>query len=65
MNWQESVYGGQTTWLGEERIWFRVDGVGLTLLFTHGFPTSSHDYAPMIEHLARKYRSRGCPSCRP
>ncbi len=56
MNRQAWVDGGQTTRLGEERIWFRVDGAGPTLLFAHGFPTSSHDYAPIIEHLAKTYR---------
>lgn len=50
------VDGGQTTRLGEERIWFRIDGAGPTLLFAHGFPTSSHDYAPVIERLAKEYR---------
>jgi pimeloyl-ACP methyl ester carboxylesterase len=50
------VDGGQTTRLGEERIWFRVNGAGPTLLFAHGFPTSSHDYAPIIEQLAKTYR---------
>ncbi|MBK6795979.1 MAG: hypothetical protein IPG76_04050 [Acidobacteria bacterium] len=52
MNRQAWVDGGQTT-RREERIWFRVDGSGPTLLFAHGFPTSSHDYAPIIEHLAK------------
>ncbi|MBK8314586.1 MAG: alpha/beta fold hydrolase [Acidobacteria bacterium] len=56
MNRQAWVDGGQTTRLGEERIWFRVDGAGPTLLFAHGFPTSSRDYAPIIEHLAKTYR---------
>jgi pimeloyl-ACP methyl ester carboxylesterase len=56
VNWQAWVAGGQTVALGTERIWYRVDGAGPTLLFAHGFPTSSHDYAPIIETLATRYR---------
>jgi len=42
--------------LGNERIWYRIDGDGPTLLFAHGYPTSSHDYAPVIATLAKRYR---------
>jgi pimeloyl-ACP methyl ester carboxylesterase len=56
MNWQQWVAGGRTAQLGTERIWYRVDGAGPTLLFAHGYPTSSHDYAPVIAQLAARYR---------
>lgn len=56
MNRQEWLIGGQTVPFGDERIWYRVDGAGPTLLFLHGYPTSSHDYAPIIASLAKKYR---------
>jgi pimeloyl-ACP methyl ester carboxylesterase len=48
--------GGRQVALGAERIWYRVDGAGPTLLFAHGYPTSSHDYAPVIARLAARYR---------
>jgi pimeloyl-ACP methyl ester carboxylesterase len=48
--------GGRLASLGAERIWYRVDGAGPTLLFAHGYPTSSHDYAPVIARLAARYR---------
>lgn len=56
MSRQAWVSGGQTVPLGDDRIWYRVDGGGPTLLFAHGYPTSSHDYAPVIEQLAASYR---------
>jgi pimeloyl-ACP methyl ester carboxylesterase len=56
MNRQDWISGGQTVALGDQRIWYRVDGAGPTLLFAHGYPTSSHDYAPVIVPLAKKYR---------
>jgi pimeloyl-ACP methyl ester carboxylesterase len=56
MNRRAWVAGGQSVALGQERVFYRVDGAGPTLLFAHGFPTSSHDYAPVIEQLAKKYR---------
>lgn len=48
--------GGQTASLGEHTIWYRVDGAGPTLVFAHGYPTSSHDFAPVIAKLAARYR---------
>jgi len=42
------VEGRQTTPLGGECIWFRIDGAGPPILFAHGFPTSRHDFAPII-----------------
>jgi pimeloyl-ACP methyl ester carboxylesterase len=56
MNRQAWIAGGHTTALGTERIFYRVDGAGPTLLFAHGFPTSSHDWAPIVERLAPTYR---------
>lgn len=56
MNRHDWLSGGQTVAFGPERIWYRVDGAGPTLLFAHGYPTSSHDYAPIIAPLANKYR---------
>jgi pimeloyl-ACP methyl ester carboxylesterase len=56
MNRQAWIAGGHTTALGTERIFYRVDGAGPTLLLAHGFPTSSHDWAPIVERLAPRYR---------
>ena len=50
------VEGGQTTLLDGESIWFRIDGAGPTILFAHGFPTSSHDFAPIMAQLKARYR---------
>ena len=38
------------------RIFTRVRGVGPTLVFLHGFPTSSHDWAEVIADLAPDFR---------
>jgi pimeloyl-ACP methyl ester carboxylesterase len=57
MNRRDWVSGGKHVAFGDERIWYRVDGDGRpTLLFTHGYPTSSHDYAAIIEALSKRYR---------
>jgi len=50
------VRGGALTGPAGERVFYRVDGAGPTLLFAHGFPTSSHDYAPIIARLKDRYR---------
>lgn len=44
------IDGGKTVPFGEERIWC---GIGPTLLFTHGYPTSSHYCAPIISAAVR------------
>lgn len=56
MNRNTWIGGGTHVAFGAEQIWYRVDGAGPTLLFAHGYPTSSHDYAPVIASLAQKYR---------
>ena len=56
MNRAEWVGGGTWTRRAGERIFYRVDGDGPTLLFAHGFPTSSHDYARVIGRLRARYR---------
>jgi pimeloyl-ACP methyl ester carboxylesterase len=50
------VRGGREVALGGERVWYRVDGSGPTILFAHGYPTSSHDWAGLVEALAPRYR---------
>jgi pimeloyl-ACP methyl ester carboxylesterase len=50
------IRGGALTGPAGERIFYRVDGAGPTLLFAHGFPTCSHDYAPLIGLLQDRYR---------
>ncbi len=40
-----------------DRHLFVVDrGQGPVVLFLHGFPTSSHDFAPLLPHLGDGYR---------
>lgn len=56
MDWKTWVAGGDTVSLGDERIWYRIDGSGPTLFFVHGFPTSSHDWEPVVERLADRFR---------
>ncbi|HSI02929.1 MAG TPA: alpha/beta fold hydrolase [Myxococcota bacterium] len=56
MSWHAWVDGGRRVALGAEQVWYRVDGAGPTLLFAHGYPTSSHDFAPVIAVLAKTYR---------
>jgi len=46
MSWPEWVRGGVFTGSAGERVFYRVDGAGPTLLFAHGFPTSSVGPAP-------------------
>lgn len=54
--WAEWVRGGAFTGSAGERLFYRVDGVGPTLLFAHGYPTSSHDWAKVIGQLALRHR---------
>jgi pimeloyl-ACP methyl ester carboxylesterase len=42
--------------LDGHRIYTRDQGTGPTLVFLHGFPSSSHDWAPVISDLASDYR---------
>jgi len=56
MKRSEWVEAGRVTSLGAERVWYRVDGEGPTLLFAHGYPTSSHDYAPVIARRHDRFR---------
>lgn len=61
MHWHDWIAGGQHLALGSERIFYRVDGNDTdahapTLLFAHGFPTSSHDFAPVVARLSGRYR---------
>src|ERR1700722_13315314 len=47
--WQQS---GQVVELLGHRIFVReVQGAGPPLLFLHGYPTSSHDWARVLDHL--------------
>ncbi len=56
MSWLEWVRGGTFTGSPGERVFYRVDGAGPTLLFAHGFPTSSHDWAKVIGQLSHRHR---------
>jgi pimeloyl-ACP methyl ester carboxylesterase len=56
MNRTEWIRGGAWTGSAGERVFYRVDGQGPTILFLHGYPTSSHDYAPIIARLRARYR---------
>ncbi len=57
LNRQAWLSGGRHLAFGDERIWYRIDGAAEpTLLFAHGYPTSSHDWAPVIASLAPQYR---------
>lgn len=61
----------ETWWAGGERvslevptgggtvareIFVRIAGAGPWMTLVHGFPTSSYDWAPMVDALAKKYR---------
>ncbi|HEV3234697.1 MAG TPA: alpha/beta hydrolase [Candidatus Dormibacteraeota bacterium] len=61
----------ETWWAGGERvslevptagetvsreIFVRISGAGPWLTLVHGFPTSSYDWAPMVDVLSKKYR---------
>lgn len=48
--------GGTHTAVSGHRIWWRSDGEGPALLFLHGFPSSSHDWAPTVKRLTPRYR---------
>lgn len=50
------VRGGAFFGPTRERIFYRVEGTGPTLVFAHGFPTSSHDAEPLIARLRSRYR---------
>lgn len=48
--------GGAAVALNGHRIFTRTDGAGRAVIFLHGFPTSSHDWAGVIAHLQARYR---------
>lgn len=48
--------GGTRTTVNGRGIWWRRDGDGPALLFLHGFPSSSHDWAPVVRRLAPRFR---------
>ncbi|MET0273433.1 MAG: alpha/beta hydrolase [Phenylobacterium sp.] len=48
--------GGRFVQLGGHRYFTRVGGDGPTLVFLHGFPTSSHDWAEVIAELMPGFR---------
>lgn len=48
--------GGSTITIGGQRFFTRSEGSGPTVVFLHGFPTSSHDWAGVIAHLRDRYR---------
>ena len=48
--------GGSFLAVDGHRIFHRVDGEGPTLVFIHGFPTSSIDWDPVIAVLSKRFR---------
>lgn len=48
--------GGTAVELDGRRFFTRADGSGRTVVFLHGFPTSSHDWAGVIARLRDRYR---------
>jgi len=50
------IGGGTRTGRNGEQVFYRVDGAGPTLLFAHGFPTSSHDASAVVARLADRHR---------
>lgn len=48
--------GGTTLELDGHRLFTRADGRGRSVIFLHGFPTSSHDWAGVIARLRDRYR---------
>ena len=50
------VEGGRHVETPDGRVFFRDEGEGPTLVFVHGFPTSSHDWAPVVERLRGRFR---------
>jgi pimeloyl-ACP methyl ester carboxylesterase len=56
MTWDAWVRSGRTIRGAGHDIFVRTVGTGPTLFFLHGFPTSSYDYAAVIEQLAESFR---------
>lgn len=54
--WDEWVRGGRRVALAGHDVFVRVEGAGPTLLLFHGFPTSSFDWAPVVDRLRGRYR---------
>ncbi len=52
-DWRAS--GDEFEWCGE-RIFFRAEGAGPTVVLVHGFPTASWDWAPLWPQLVERYR---------
>lgn len=48
--------GGSPIEVDGHRIFTRAAGAGRTVIFLHGFPTSSHDWAGVVAHLQGRYR---------
>ncbi|MEO8841993.1 MAG: alpha/beta hydrolase [Kofleriaceae bacterium] len=55
-SWDAWVRSGRTIRGAGHDIFVRTEGTGPTLLFLHGFPTSSFDYAAIIAQLTSSYR---------
>ncbi|MGO4712858.1 alpha/beta fold hydrolase [Bradyrhizobium sp. 2TAF24] len=53
LQWWES---GSSLDIDGQRIFTRIEGTGPTVVFLHGFPTSSHDWAGVIARLRGRYR---------
>lgn len=56
MNFDSWCASGERVRLGEHHIFVRSEGRGPTLLFLHGFPTSSLDYVGTVKRLASSFR---------
>ena len=56
MNLNDWWCSGTYVEVGGHRHFTRVEGEGPTLVFLHGFPTSSHDWAEVIAELAPDHR---------
>jgi pimeloyl-ACP methyl ester carboxylesterase len=56
MNLADWNAGGRYVRVDGHRIFVREDGAGPALLFIHGFPTSSHDWEPVIARLSLSFR---------
>ncbi|MBL1082396.1 alpha/beta hydrolase [Streptomyces actinomycinicus] len=51
MNLADWIAGGDTVRVNGHRLFLRRDGEGVPVTLVHGFPTSSHDWAPAVPAL--------------
>jgi len=56
MNYADWQASGKTVRIGGREVFLREAGAGPTLLFLHGFPTTSYDFAGVIDRLAGRFR---------